>query len=743
MKLLTTALAGWIAAGTLLAQGAAPAADVPFPQPVSYQFPNHPDLGEVRFLKLVVDRDDRVHVLTDRGVCVLVDGRLALDRSYRPLVGRVARDITLAGGEVFYLFDNEFLCNGYAGRFLATLPQPDFHTFAVGPNLNALLVSPTNAVLFQEPRFLPLKAGSLGIEKVYTGPDSFYTLSPTAIHKLRGDRLEPFHLGSGLTALAFRTNMVFVGTRHGYFGLDPRNGRQTLPLQERLPWTEVTSMAVATNGLWVGTTRGVFLHAGIGMIRYFAGRRWLKDDHVIDLQPDSRGDLYVLTQTGLNQIGFPRMTLEQKARFYERKIRQRHIRYGFCAELRLRTPGDPATAEKIDTDNDGTWSSYYLASQAFHFAVTGEPAPRRHAWETFSTLERLQELTGWEGFPARSFERTGFKVSDPERWRPAQDTRWEWKGDTSSDEITAQTFAHAVLYETCARTPEEKNRVARNYTRMVDHILRHNLYLVGPDGQPTLWGRWHPDYVNSYPPTIFDRRLNSAEIISFLQLAFHMTRKPIYRETAYDLLLKHGYLQNITNSMAHIRYTPGHLYQGREMGDVWNHSDDLLAFVTYWTLHRFAFNEDLRRLYAAAILDHWKIERIERNPLWNFILASTGAKEWDMIGALWTLRSWPLDLITWDVRNSHRLDLVRLQPNFRRQETASLLPPTERPMMRWNGNPFQLDGGNGGRTELAGDEFLLPYWMGRYLRLIGAPEPRTPTAAGPAVAAPSAGGGHR
>jgi len=38
--------------------------------------------------------------------------------------------------------------------------------------------------------------------------------------------------------------------------------------------------------------------------------------------------------------------------------------------------------------------------------------------------------------------------------------------------------------------------------------------------------------------------------------------------------------------------------------------------------------------------------------------------------------------------------------------------------MRWNGNPFVLDGGNGGLTELAGDEFLLPYWMARHLKLI-------------------------
>jgi hypothetical protein len=38
--------------------------------------------------------------------------------------------------------------------------------------------------------------------------------------------------------------------------------------------------------------------------------------------------------------------------------------------------------------------------------------------------------------------------------------------------------------------------------------------------------------------------------------------------------------------------------------------------------------------------------------------------------------------------------------------------------MKWNGNPFRIDGGNLGRTEDDGAFFLLPYWMGRYLGLL-------------------------
>jgi len=51
-------------------------------------------------------------------------------------------------------------------------------------------------------------------------------------------------------------------------------------------------------------------------------------------------------------------------------------------------------------------------------------------------------------------------------------------------------------------------------------------------------------------------------------------------------------------------------------------------------------------------------------------------------------------------------------------EARTLLPPDERPVMKWNANPFVVDGGSGGHAEDDGAAFLLPYWMGRYLKLL-------------------------
>ncbi len=504
------------------------------------------------------------------------------------------------------------------------------------------------------------------------------------------------------------------------------------PARPGAPWSEITCSVPVAGGTWWGTTRGAFFERqGVASryaipsapgidpprFRYYAGPRWLRDDHVVDLAVDQEGTVWVLTRTGLNAIAFRSLTLHQKADWFTRKIRSRNLRFGLTGERRLPAPGDLAGSEIVDTDNDGGWTSYYLGALGAEFAVTREEAVRRRAWESFGALERLREIATVPGFFARTFERRGFKFSDTDRWREAVDPEWEWKGHTSSDEFCSQTFAHAIMWELVATNAAERLRVTTNFIPLVDHILSHDLYLVDVDGKPTLWGRWNPDYVNGYPHTIVDRRLNSAEIIAALQLAFRMTGNARYRDQAHELFDQHGYLTNILSSMKLIQLTPGYLYQGNDMGNEWNHSDDELAFFAYWVLCRFAFTEELRAQYLAAVADHWEFEKVERYPIWNFIYAACGGREFDAAGAVWTLRGIPLDTINWPARNSHRGDVTRREANFMGRELVELLPPGERLIARINTQPFILDAGDG-LTDFPGDEYLLGYWLGRYVGAI-------------------------
>jgi hypothetical protein len=130
----------------------------------------------------------------------------------------------------------------------------------------------------------------------------------------------------------------------------------------------------------------------------------------------------------------------------------------------------------------------------------------------------------------------------------------------------------------------------------------------------------------------------------------------------------------------------------------------------------------LKAKYKQAILDHWQAERPEKEGAWNIFTALTGTPTFDLPEAVWYLKEYPLDLIDWAVQNSHRKDIELLAPNFRNQTTKEVLPPDERPIQRHNGNTFTLDRkGNGTGEHSAGDIWLLPYWLGRYLGVISAP----------------------
>jgi hypothetical protein len=80
----------------------------------------------------------------------------------------------------------------------------------------------------------------------------------------------------------------------------------------------------------------------------------------------------------------------------------------------------------------------------------------------------------------------------------------------------------------------------------------------------------------------------------------------------------------------------------------------------------------------------------------------------------------PIDTIEWTVTNSGRKEVVmaRASDRFQKRQAVTLLPPDERPVMKWNSNPFDIDGGSDGRGEDDGAAFLLPYWMGRYHGLL-------------------------
>ena len=496
--------------------------------------------------------------------------------------------------------------------------------------------------------------------------------------------------------------------------LDPARHAALLRDAPVLPVREVTVIAADGSATWVGTARGVIrLSDNYRRREYFAGMRWLPDDTVTGIAIDG-SSAWIETPKGIAKIEYVGMSLSRKPAAFVSRVQERHNRWGLSADSHLERPGDLSSSRPRSTDNDGLWTAMYVAAEAFRYKVTSAADARENASRGMQAIMRLESITGRPGFPARSFIRTGvdFQPADGE-WHDTPDGMWRWKGDTSSDEIVGHYFVYPIYYDLVA-SEAEKQPLRSAIDRITNHILDNNYQLVDVDGQRTRWGWWAPELIWADAD---ETGLRALHMLAHLRVALHMTADEGYRrkyQAAYDdLITRHKYHLLLRNQKVMV---PGRI----------NHSDDELAFLSYYPLLRYESSPELLAVYKESLERSWQIERPERNPLWNVIYAAgTGASEFDAAETVRTLQEIPMDLVQWTVTNSHRLD-VPLDPlgdRFKRRQALVVLPYDELPMSKWNGNPYNLDGGNGGRSEDDGAYFLLPYWMGRYHGLI---EPAVP-----------------
>lgn len=439
-------------------------------------------------------------------------------------------------------------------------------------------------------------------------------------------------------------------------------------------------------------------------VQYFASRRYLPDDEVTAIAIDGDG-AWVRTKTGISHIEMRLMSLEEKTKHFEERISARHDRWGMVADSRLRVPGDLTTNLMVSNDNDGLWTAMYAAAECFRYSVTKSDDALRRAKRATEAVLYLTDVTGRKGFLARSYIKQGEPKPKDGFWYKTADGAIEWKADTSSDEIVGHFLIFALAYDLI---PDQalKARIQKTARDIIDHILENKLYLIDVTGKPTRWGRWSPEYFASETGRP-DAPLNAIELLMFLKVAHHVTGDARYQSEYNRVAWDMGYAQLGT------RYL--------ELQEELNYSDEELAMLSFYPLFLYEKDAKLLKLYREALEQWWKNEQRELSPLWTFIyvVANPSAKV-DMDGAIWTLHRMPNDLVAWAIKNSHRPGITKVDAPDRhgRGEITTLLPADERPVMKWNGNPFVADGGNGGHSEDDGAAFLLPYWMGRYHKLI-------------------------
>ena len=709
--------------------------DLPFLQEYSekYNFESEKNLPSSPLKKVICDRNGVIQVLSSTGILkpiaaqLLYPGKLVPDMSSRPMKDKNIKAINIYSNQFVYADDKVVLSNAWAGKLNSKHSIPEVNLIDGDNNFGFLIsdgihlqfikdaiiawkgevTDPIKDIAFDQKRNLFWILSSKSIGTFSAKDKTFQTV-------LNGESLTSF-------ALAHANSELFVGTHNGYFIMDADTKKQKGDYYRKLPSNDITAIKEIGQNIWFGSSMGAFKLKEDKKYDYYASKRWLPSNQVIDITKGADNAILILTDKGLGKIISVNMTLEQKADFYEKQVRERHLRNGFNASLVGMKDGDPATGWFENSDNDGLWTTMYLGAEVFRYAVTKSPEALQNCRESFEALERLYAITKIPGFPARSYERTGYNRGDTP-WRRAAEPDWDWKSTTSSDEAIGHIFAFGAIAE-LVDDADLKKRAITLIDTLMTHIIDHGYYLIDWHGQPTLWGRWSPEYVNAFPIQVGDRKITASNITAMLQTAYRFTGKKIYKDKAMELLNKHGYLENLMRSMKVINEAPADANGlSKLLSSSWNHSDDEMYFLGYWGLYRYAFNDTLKAKFRQSIIDHWEIERPEKEGAWNIFTSITGEKNFDLKEAIWYLQKYPLDLVNWRMVNSKRNDIERIAPNFREQTTKEVLPPSELTIERHNANRFTLDGGDvhGSSEYSAGDIWLFPYWLGRYLQVISA-----------------------
>ena len=538
--------------------------------------------------------------------------------------------------------------------------------------------------------------------------------------------------------------------------------------QEELPYNHFTCAAAGPNGIvWFGTEKGA-IRIEKGNFYYRFSLRWLPDDYVNDIAVDDNETAWIATNKGISQIISEEMTLDKKSVHFVDQTESRHQRMGFIAPCELKIPYDISSSTPGISDNDGMYTSMYGAAQAFRYAVTGEAEAKELAVRSFNACKWLVDITHEPGFPARVIVDKDWPepLADPEyshkmninvqkhdpfwkdinpRFVKSKDGKYLWKCDTSSDELAGHYFFYGIYYDLVAKTEAEKEPVRQVVAAITDHLIRNGFYLKDHDGKSTRWGNFSPEFCNSIWG--WDQRgLNSMMMLSFLNVAVHVTGDTKYDEVAKMLRDEHNY---------HINAMHGKEFFPPSNVVPW---DNNLCLMSMYGLMNYEQDPELMIMWRMSLQNSWLHISKQQNAFWNSIYvalannfakaveegffekgdvfseagdftsqATTALSEVPDLGAgiLETLKRIPMDLIGYRMDNTHRLD-IELDPTPGQKPTMGwrvggyAVPVDERGHVRQDRDGFELDFQEvgGGKAEQEGTFFLLPYYMARYHRLI-------------------------
>ncbi len=516
-----------------------------------------------------------------------------------------------------------------------------------------------------------------------------------------------------VNCLAFDESLGFLwlGTDKGCYIFDLKNNWYGPDELESLPAEKIHKIRFADDGRVIFSSEAGLIILKNGSKKYLPATRWACEKDLNDAI--AVGDsIWTATNSGVSKITEKEMTLQEKAEFCFNLAEEKYIRtLGYITGLNHIKNGDIYTGIPGYSDNDGLWTQSYIGALAYAYAVTKDEKYLEAARRSMNAMVYLTKITGIKGFTARAVRFEGepgygtVVKRDGAEWHKAPNGECEWLGETSSDEMTGHFFGFSLYYDFCAND-EEKETIREVLCDIVDHIMEHDYRLCDIDGLPTTWAIWNPDELNRNNMWLWEKCINSLEMLTFLSVAYHVSGDEKYRKEFLRLAIDEHYLLNA----AQHKKPDGHT----------NHIDDNLGFLCTITILRTETDPAIRKYLLMGTKHHWEYERPERCAFYNLIYGAFSDDYCDLELAAASLRDYPMDFVRRPLYNSSRKGLV-----YDTEQEHWGYPPQlkvaldidARQIHNYDTNPFRVDGGDLSRA-CTPTPYLLPYWFGRYYGLI-------------------------
>ena len=428
--------------------------------------------------------------------------------------------------------------------------------------------------------------------------------------------------------------------------------------------------------------------------------------------PRTRKNYLRLPYRGRPEYAPPQMSLEQKAERFQKQLDRDHLSpLGLMIYSRGLNPDGSLHPSWRDLNDTPIWGGVHLAAESFRYAVTGRDEALESVRRSVKGLHLLQAVHGVPGLLARHLAPRTDTVIDFARpgnpWIEAKPEfpELKWKGNVSKDQYSGMIFGYGVAYD-LVPDQEVRAQVRQDMTAIADFLIKNRYRIIGHDGKPT-------KYCNL--------RARIGPIPIGVQALMSLAAIKVAHQVSGEERFEKEYRRLVRKRWPQATWSAKFQLFGKT-----NHNNDNMAFLSYYSLLRLEKDPQVRRHYLRSAERMWKYVGHEGNAFWNLIYLGTGGE--DPLGreeALLQLRNFPATKLAYRVDLTDREDIERSWFKNRKGVPKAKYPlPINlryQSSFAWKSCPYAIYSGpgTGGRQQAVPVDYLVCYWMGRYLRLIG------------------------